>query len=77
MKTLSLLNKKELLHELFAANAEFLYTLRGDKSADVLDRQFARRRLNEVLQEVEKRKNATSVLQHSYLMRQSFSVINL
>ena len=60
MKTLSHVNKKELLHELFAANAQFLYSLKSTHPCEMHDRRQARKQLNAVLQEVERRKNILS-----------------
>lgn len=58
---LNLLSKKELLHELFAANAQFLICLKNS-SFDESQKHYARTYLTEVLKEVEARKKMTSHL---------------
>lgn len=51
------MSKKELLHELFAANTEFLMSLKTIPEYESTDRINARTYLNMILQEVERRKN--------------------
>jgi hypothetical protein len=56
---LTLLSKKELLHELFAANAQFLLCLKN-AAFDESQKEYARTYLNDVLREVETRRTMTS-----------------
>lgn len=53
MRSLALLNKKELLYELIAANTEFIILLR--RNDRLVEQRLARSYLRAVINEMEKR----------------------